>query len=152
MKEMEAFGERLFAKLGVSNEQNPLAAARALSWQRIIEVDHALNVEMGQQFVFMGPWNVAVDGWFMRDAPDDIFRAGKQNAVPLITLANLGEITGPGYVFAPQMIPGYVNLLSGQSKTTAKGYAGIFDQVPGNWRREGGISTHAWKCTTFSAP
>ncbi|MCJ7744114.1 MAG: carboxylesterase family protein [Dehalococcoidales bacterium] len=143
VKEMETYGEKLFAKLGVSKAPDPLAAARAISSDKIIEVDQALNVEMGPQFVFMGPWNIAVDGWFMPDAPANIFKTGKQNAVPLITLANLGELTGPGYVVAPQMIPGYVNLLSGESKAKVKGYAGIFDQVPANWRQEGGVSAHA---------
>jgi para-nitrobenzyl esterase len=140
---MEKFGEKLFAKLGIDKKKDPLAAARALSWEKIIEVDQALNVEMGPEFVFMGPWNIAVDGWFMPDAPANIFKTGKQNAVPLITLANLGELTGPGYVVAPQMIPGYVNLLSGENKAKVKGYAGIFDQVPTNWRQEGGVSAHA---------
>jgi para-nitrobenzyl esterase len=143
LKEMEKFGEKLFAKLGVSKEPDPLAETRALSWEKIIEVDQALNVEMGEQFVFMGPWNIAVDGWFMPDTPANIFKTGNQNAVPLITLANLGELTGPGYVVAPQLIPGYVNLLSGENEAKVKGYAGIFDQVPGNWRQEGGVSAHA---------
>ncbi len=40
------------------------------------------------------------------------------------------------------MIPGYVNLLLGEGKARVKGYAGIFDQVPGNWRQEGGVSSH----------
>ncbi len=141
-KDMEAYGERLFAKLGIDKEPDPLAAARALSWEKIIEVDQALNVEMGQQYVFMGPWNIAVDGWFMPDAPANIFKTGKQNAVPLITLANLGELSGTGFVVASRMIPGYVNLLCGQNKAHVKGYAGIFDQVPGNWRQEGGVSSH----------
>ena len=72
----------------------------------------------------------------------NIFKTGKQNAVPLITLANLGELSGTGFVVASQMIPGYVNLLCGQNKAHVKGYAGIFDQVPGNWRQEGGVSSH----------
>lgn len=142
VKEMESFGERLFAKLGVDKEKGPLAAARALSWEKVIEVDQAMNVEMGKEYVFMGPWNIAVDGWFMPEAPASIFKAGKQNAVPLITLANLGELSGTGFVVASQMIPGYVNLLLGEGKARVKGYAGIFDQVPGNWRQEGGVSSH----------
>jgi para-nitrobenzyl esterase len=143
LKDMEKFGEKLFAKLGIDKEKDPLSAVRALSWEKIIEDDQALNVEMGEQYVFMGPWSINVDGWFMPDAPANIFKAGKQNAVPLITLANLGELTGPGYVVAPQLIPGYVNLLSGENKAKVKGYAGIFDQVPGNWRQEGGVAAHA---------
>jgi para-nitrobenzyl esterase len=143
VREMETFGEKLFAKLGVDKDPDPLAAARAISWEKIIEVDQALNVELGQQYVFMGPWNIAVDGWFMPDAPANVFRAGKQNAVPLITLANLGELSGSGPIPGGQLIPGYVNLLNGQNTAHLKGYAGIFDQVPGNWRREGGVSSHA---------
>jgi len=143
VKQMEGFGEKLFAKLGIDKEKDPLAAARALSWEKVIEVDQATNVEMGKEYVFMGPWNIAVDGWFMPEAPATIFKAGKQNAVPLITLANLGELSGTGFVVASQMIPGYVNLLLGEGKAKVKGYAGIFDQVPGNWRQEGGVSSHA---------
>jgi para-nitrobenzyl esterase len=143
MRDLEVFGEKLFAKLGVDEEAEPLVAARALSWEKIIEVDQAMNVEMGPEFVFMGPWNVSVDGWFMPDTPPSIFKAGKQNAVPFIVVANLGELTGPGFVTHPQMVLGYINLLSGASKAKVKGYAGIFDQVPSNWRQEGGVSSHA---------
>jgi para-nitrobenzyl esterase len=41
------------------------------------------------------------------------------------------------------MIPGYVRLLSGTGKAGKRGYAAIFDQVPGNFREEGGVSAHA---------
>ena len=58
-------------------------------------------------------------------------------------IANLGELTGPGFIIMPQMIQGYVNLLSGAGKAGVKAYAGIFDQVPGNWRQEGCVSAHA---------
>jgi para-nitrobenzyl esterase len=143
MKEMEVFGEKLFAKLGVDKEPDPLAAARALSWEKIIEVDQALNVELGPEFVFLGPWNLANDGCFMPDSPPNIFKAGKQNAVPFIALANLGELTGPGFVMHPEMPRGYANLLSGVSQANVRGYAGVFDQVPSNWRREGAVSSHA---------
>ncbi len=141
--DLEAFGEKLFARLGINQEKDPLKAARAIPWEKIIEIDQALNVEMGPEWVFMGPWNLVEDGWLMPDTPTNIFLAGKQNAVPFMLIANLGELTGPGYVFVPQMVAGYVNLLSGASKAKVKGYAGIFDQVPGNWRREGGVASHA---------
>lgn len=143
INELAVFGEKLFAKLGVSKGTNQLAAARAINWEKIIEIDQALNIELSQQYVFMGPWTLAIDGWFMPDSPPNIFKAGKQNDAPLITLANLGELTGPGYVYAPYMIPGYVSLLSGMSKIKCRGYAGIFDQMPINWRKEGGVATHA---------
>jgi para-nitrobenzyl esterase len=143
LEDLEAFGERLFARLGVSGKEDPLAAARALSWEEIIEADQAMNVEMGEQYVFMGVWNIALDGWFMPDSPPNIFKAGKQNPVHYILLANMGELTGPGFLVAPQMVTGYVNLLSGAGQAGVKGYAGIFDQVPYNWRREGGVASHA---------
>jgi para-nitrobenzyl esterase len=143
MKDLEEFGEKLFNKLDVDKESDPLAAARAMSWEKIIELDQALNVEMGSQYVFMGPWNTAIDGWLMPDTPKNIFQSGKQNDVPFILLANLGEITGPGYVYAPTMPAGYIDLLSGACNIGGKGYAGIFDQVPVNWRKEGCVSSHA---------
>ena len=142
MQDLSEYGERLFAKLSIGDNQNALTAARVLSWEKIIEVDQALNVELGQQFVFRGCWNVAIDGWFMPDKPTNVFKSGNQNQVPFLTLANLGEITGPGIVFTPQYIPGYISLLSAASRSNAKGYAGIFDHVPSNWRQEGCVASH----------
>jgi hypothetical protein len=99
----------------------------------------------------MGPWNITGDGWFMPDEPGAVFKAGKQNRVPLITVANLGELSGRGPIPGGLMIPGYVNLLLGVAKAGAKGYAAIFDQVP----RIGGARVACplmlWNCTTFSA-
>jgi para-nitrobenzyl esterase len=146
MKDMETYGNELFAMLGVNKQKDPLAAARALPWQKIIEVDQALCVELGKKhgswFAFTGPWDLAMDGWVMPDTLTGIFKAGKQNPVPFIMFAILGELTGPGFVWKPEMIPDYVGLLSGASKVNVKGYAGIFDQVPGNWRQEGCVSSH----------
>jgi para-nitrobenzyl esterase len=147
MQDLEKFSDRLFARLGVNKSKDPLAAAREIPWQIIIEVDQTLNMEMGEQmgpwFVFSGPWNLVVDGWYIPDTLPEIFRTGKQNTVPFILLSNLGELTGPGYVWKPEIIPDYINLLVGARKAKVKAYAGIFDQVPGNWRQEGGNSAHA---------
>ncbi len=143
MKDLEEFGLKLFNKFGVDKESDPLIAARAMSWEKIIELDQALNVEMGPQYVFMGPWGIAIDGWLMPDTPKNIFQSGKQNNVPFILLLNLGEIPVPGNVRAPTMLPGYIDLLSGACNIGGKGYAGIFDQVPINWRQEGCPSAHA---------
>jgi para-nitrobenzyl esterase len=142
MQNLSEYGERLFTKLGIGNKQDALAAARAIKWRKIIEVDQALNVELGEQFVFRGSWNIAVDGWFMPDIPSNVFKSGKQNEVPFIALANLGELTGPGYLVAPKMIPGYVGLLSAASQSKAKGYAGIFNHVPHNWKQDGSVAAH----------
>ena len=143
LKEMEEWGEKLFVKLGVDKEPDPLAAARALSMEEVIEKSQAMNEELGGAYVFMGPWGITRDGWFMPDGPYDIIGNCNHNAVPLITCANLGELTGPGYVFAPEMIPGYVKLLAGAINGGKKGFAAIFDQVPGNFRDEGGVASHA---------
>ncbi len=82
-------------------------------------------------------------GGFYLIAPYDIFEKNKHNAVPIIACANLGELTGPGYVHVPEMVPGYVKLLNAANRGGVKGYAAIFDQVPGNFRKEGGVSAHA---------
>jgi para-nitrobenzyl esterase len=143
IKTLEDFGEKLFAKLGVGKEKDPLAAVRAIPWEKVVEVDQAMNVAMGAQFTFMGVWNLAADGCFLPEGPHKVFMAGKQNPVPFMLICNLGELKGPGYITMPQMVPGYVKLLSGAKPAGVKGYAGVFDQVPGNWRKEGGVSAHA---------
>jgi len=143
LKDMEEYGNRLFARLGVDKESDPLAAARAIQFEKIIEVSQAMNVEMGEKYVFMGPWGIVSDGWFLPDSPYNIIEKNEHNAVPIITCANLGELTGPGYVHVPEMVPGYVKLLNAANRGGVKGYAAIFDQVPGNFREEGGVSAHA---------
>jgi para-nitrobenzyl esterase len=87
-------------------------------------------------------WDSAIDKQFLTDAPVNIFGAGKQNPVPVITSANLGELTGPGMIVAPYLVPEYVNMLNGVSKAGQKGYACIFDRVPGKWKQEGCVSFH----------
>jgi para-nitrobenzyl esterase len=142
LKELEAMGEKFFAKLGINKEKNPLAAARALPWEKIIETDNTLTREL----VMLGPeglWEAGVDGWFLPDTPSSIFKTGKQNTVPLIVCANLGEVTGPGILVFPFLIPGYVDMLSSVSRAGQKGYAAIFDHVPAGWKQEGCVSTHA---------
>jgi para-nitrobenzyl esterase len=135
-------GERFFAKLGVDKEKDPLAAARALPWEKIIETDNTLTRELAM-LEPEGLWEAGVDGWFLPDTPSNIFKAGKQNAAPLIVCANLGEVTGPGVLVFPFLIPGYVDMLSSVSQAGQKGYAAIFDHVPAGWKLEGCISTHA---------
>ncbi len=143
MSEIEELGEALFAELGVDGEADPLAAARALPWETIIEADSALAVEAGGPYAVWGIWDLAIDGWFMPDSPLDIFQAGEQNAVPVIMGGNLGEITGPGMILMPGIIPDYVKMLSSASEVGVNGYAYIFDQLPSTWRQEGCVATHA---------
>jgi para-nitrobenzyl esterase len=143
LEDMEAAGEMLFSKLGVDKEPNPLEAVRAIPFEKILEAREAVLKELPEDLAQGGLDNSTVDGWFLPDSPLNIFRAGRQNAVPLITVANLGELTGPGGLMLPMLIPAYGNMLAGQIEAGSKGYAAIFDQVPSKWRKDGAVSTHA---------
>ncbi|MBN2058961.1 MAG: carboxylesterase family protein [Deltaproteobacteria bacterium] len=143
LKEMEELGIKLFAKLGVDKEEDPLKAARALPFEKIMEARDAMMKDLQGDRRSIGLDDSTVDGWFLPKTPLELFEAGGYNAVPLITVANLGEITGPGGLLLPQLIPAYVNMHDFQNKAGVKGYAAIFDQVPSKWRAEGAVSTHA---------
>jgi para-nitrobenzyl esterase len=138
-KDLEALGEKFFAMLGVDKDADPLKAARALPSAKIIEAEASLSKELKTDAM----WDLAIDGQFLTDLPANIFREGKQNPAPVITSANLGELTGPGMILMPFIIPDYVNILNGVNKAGQKGYASIFDQVPGKWKQEGCVSFHA---------
>ena len=142
LKDMENFGEKLFHKLGVDKAKDPMAAVRKLSWETIINTDQALNVEMGPEYLFMGPWQVVHDGWFLPDTLVDMFLTGKRNQVPYLVVANKGELTGPGSLIADMMIKDYLRLLNGKSTEKSRGYAAVFDQVPEGWKREGCVAAH----------
>jgi para-nitrobenzyl esterase len=143
LKEMEELGVKLFAKLGVDKEKDPLKAARALPFEKIMEAREAMMKDLQGDRRSIGLDDSTVDGWFLPKTPLELFKAGGYNAVPLITVANLGEITGPGGLLLPQLIPAYANMHEFQNKAGVKGYAAIFDQVPSRWRAEGAVSTHA---------
>ncbi|MDD5337807.1 MAG: carboxylesterase family protein [Dehalococcoidales bacterium] len=142
LKEMETFGERLFHKLGIDKEKDPLAAVRELPWETIINTDQELNTEMGPEYLFMGPWQVVHEGWFLPENLVDMFQNGRRNQVPYIVVANKGELTGPGSLIANMMIKDYLRLLTGQSTANSRGYAALFDQVPEGWKREGCVASH----------
>ena len=146
LKDLEAMGEKFFAKLGVDKKKDPLGAARALPWEKIMETDQALTKKL-DIVTGTGLWEAGVDGWFLPDTPSNIFQAGKVNVVPLIVCANLGELTGPGTLVFPFLIPAYRDMLSSVSKAGVKGYACIFGHVPAGWRNEGCVSTHAMELT-----
>jgi para-nitrobenzyl esterase len=143
LKQLEAVGEKVFAGLGVDNEADPLKAARAVPFEKILEAREAVLKTLPQDLAEGGFDNSAVDGWFLPDTPLKIFQEGKHNAVPLITMANLGELTGPGGLLLPMLIPAYGNMLLAQAEVGVPGYAAIFDQVPSKWRKNGAVSTHA---------
>jgi para-nitrobenzyl esterase len=140
LEEIEAVGQTLFAKLGVDKAQDPLAAARALPWQKLIQAEADITPVTDQP---VSMWDGASDGWVLPDTVANIFRAGQMNVASLITCANLGELTGPGVLVMPWIIPAYSSLLSAESKAGAKVFACIFDRVPEGWRSEGCVSAHA---------
>ena len=141
-KELEKYGEQFFDRLGIGVQENSLAAARALSWEKIVEVEQALNIELGRDYEFMGPWCLVQDGWFMPDSILNIFQTGKRNEVPFLTTADMGELTGPGLVIADTMVADYLVMLKSSGKPNSRGYAAVFDRVPDNWRREGCVAAH----------
>ncbi len=135
LKELEGRGEKVFAKLGVEEEKDPLAAARALPWQKVIEAGQAANAEAKIPF---GLWGSGVDGWFLHDSPPNVFKAGKQNVVPFIMGGNdPREFTAMGLVGA------YTNLCACAARAGGKGYVYAFDHVPAGWKKEGAWSGHA---------
>jgi para-nitrobenzyl esterase len=142
LKTLEAFGEKFFAKLGVDRERDSLTAARAISWGKIVEVEQALNTDLGPEYEFMGPWSLVQDGWFLPDSIFNMFQAGKRNEVPYLVISDMGELTGPGLVIADKMVADYITMLKASSKSGSKGYAAVFDRVPDNWRQEGCVAAH----------
>jgi para-nitrobenzyl esterase len=151
LKDMEALGERLFAKLGIDDEADPLAAARALPWEEIVDAEAALGQEIGETQAMWGVFDLAVDGWFMPDMPLNIFKANKQHAVPFIMGGTLGEITdkwgdelGLMPLRMPGIVPDYVVMFNSAKKMGIKSWAYIFAQVPSRWKKEEGmIAPHA---------
>jgi para-nitrobenzyl esterase len=116
LKNLKIFGERYFFKLGVEKEKDPLAAARTIPWEKIVESEQALNTELGPEYEFMGPWSLAEDGWFMPDSLLNIFQTGKRNKVPYLAVSDMGELTGPGLVIADTMIADYIDMQSPKYK------------------------------------
>lgn len=139
-EEIEAISQKLFAELGVNKEKDPLAAARAIPWEKIMEADKAITPVTGEPSHI---WDATVDGWFLPDTAENIFKSGKQNKASLITCANLGELTGPGMLVMPWIIPAYESMLASERKASMKVFACIFDQVPDGWSRQGCVSSHA---------
>jgi para-nitrobenzyl esterase len=139
LTKLEAMGDRFFATLGIDKAGDPLKAARALPWEKIMAVEDELVREL-RAYGHSEIWDITVDGWVLQDGPLNIFNAGRQNPVPFILLANLGEIFTPPGAF---LIPNYLTLFSGAAKAGVKAHAVIFDQVPAQWRKEGRYSCHA---------
>ncbi len=131
LKDAEALGEQLVAKLGIPENGDVLAALRATPYQQILDA----SAEMSKQVTASMPEaegvsvldNLVVDGWFMPDTPTNVFNAGKQNDVSLITCTNLGELTAEKTVIhLPYLIGAYTTRLTAVGKSGNKGYAALF--------------------------
>lgn len=142
LSETENDGKTLFKKLGIDpSVKDALEQARKAPWGKILEASPTMG-PLGGNDLPVSEWDAAIDGWVLPDSPKNIFRSGSCNAVPLIVSANLGELTGPGLLVMPVIVPAYVDMLESLSKLGRNGYACIFDQVPANWRKGGFVSVH----------
>jgi carboxylesterase type B len=145
LKDLASIGEKFFAMLGVDKEADPLKAARALPTAKILEAQVILDKELNKDN--FGLWDAAIDQQFLADHPKNIFSAGKQNPVPVIAGTTLGELTGSGMFVMPVLVPNSADMLKGVKKIGQKGYACIFDQVPGKWKQESCVSFHSLDLT-----
>jgi para-nitrobenzyl esterase len=143
LKVLEKFGERLFVKLGIDKDKDPLASARAIPCEKLIEFEQALNMDLGPAYKFLGPWDLTEDGWFISDSIFNVFKTGKQNGVPYLLVSNMGELTGPGLVVHDHGIVDNLKFLAAPGKASSRGYAVVFDQVPDSWKKEGCVAAHA---------
>jgi para-nitrobenzyl esterase len=135
LKDNEAIGEKLFARLGIADEADPIAAARALPVEKILDANYELCQE---EKVIIGIWDETVDGWLLPDNPLNMIKSGKYNAVPFIAGGNLGEATDDtSLLFLPNMIPLYLDMLTGAAITNTKAYAYIFNRVPEGRKKAG---------------
>jgi para-nitrobenzyl esterase len=138
LEEAEALGEQLVAKLGIPEDGDVLAALRATPYEQILQAGAAMSEELEQRAV--GSLNsVVVDGWFMPDTPTNVFKAGRQNDVSLITCANQGELAEETLSHG---LNAYVARLTAVSESGNKAYAALFSQVPSTWKAEGVLAFH----------
>ena len=137
IKDQEAIGAQLFAKLGVTT----LSEARALDWKTIEKANSELGAELNM-FTPAGPvWNYTVDGYVFPESHDKVIREGYHNAVPLLGVANYGEIFNARPTMLRQ-IPAYMDIFKGNIKAGAESFACVFGLVPNGWRKLGGTTGH----------
>jgi para-nitrobenzyl esterase len=143
LAEMEKKGEALFKRLGISPGGNSLEKARSIPFEKILQASQSMETPRKPGADPKPLWDATVEGWLLTQIPTDIFKSGSCNAVPLIAVANLGELTGPGPLVIPWLVQAYIGMLEAVSKHGHNGYACIFDQVPAGWKKEGCVSVHS---------
>jgi para-nitrobenzyl esterase len=137
LADQEAIGAKLFTKLGLET----LAEARALDWETVEKANTELGTELNM-FTPAGPiWNYTVDGYVFPESHDRVIKEGNHNAVPLLAVANYGEIFGTRPQITKQ-IKAYIDIFNGNIKASIDNYAAIFSLVPTGWRALGGVASH----------
>ncbi len=127
LAEAEKAGEKIVAKLGLTDSENVLEALRALSWEEIIKA--AADSEVGYRA------NLTVDGWVLPQSVHDTLSTGKQHDVPLIVGANEGE--------RRELEEGVPLLASLMSQTaSSKTYVYNFSHLPSGWREQSCVAFH----------
>ncbi len=139
LAEAEKDGAALFEKLGVKT----LEEARKVPWEKILEAGETLAAPNGPGGKPFPPWDSAIDGKLVPQKPMALYENGAINAVPFIACSCLGELTGPGMLVIPFLIPAYGKMMRAIGKAGFPRYAAIFDQVPAHFRRQGVVSFHA---------
>lgn len=86
---MEQVGERIARELGCDSAPDPIAALRATSPEKLIEVAQpAVGLfAKGTKFGWV------VDGWAVPDDPQKLWEQGRQHDVPFMTGSNADEAT-----------------------------------------------------------
>jgi para-nitrobenzyl esterase len=144
LEKVEDYGKTLFEKLGAKTPEE----ARRAPWDKITAASQTMHIPRKRTAgEMLPPWDAAIDGWLLTDIPENLFKSGNINAVPLIVMSTLGEVTNVPPLLIPFIIPDYINMIESVNKLGQKGYACIFDQVPANWRRDGFGSAHSTELT-----
>ncbi|RYF38541.1 MAG: carboxylesterase/lipase family protein, partial [Cytophagaceae bacterium] len=126
LQQSEAWGQQYFARLGVTT----LEQARTLPWEQLASVYRAMPAPPGG--------GVTIDGNFLPDTPLNMYATGRANAIPMLLMANLGELPESN-----DFIGFYTKALKSNADKGIQSYAAIFDQVPANWRTSGVRSIHS---------
>lgn len=127
LKDAEKIGVDLAEKLGITGTgPEALAALRALSWQEIILT--GLKAKYSADHT--------IDGWYLPESVSAIFKAGKQNDIPLIMGFTESDI--PDYA-----IQGVASVVSQMKMLKSPVYPYMFTYLPKNWKADGAKAWHS---------
>jgi para-nitrobenzyl esterase len=118
MESMDAVGEEIVRRLKIDDADDPLAALRAVSPQKLIDVAKPVRGLFGKGIKF-GP---VVDGWLIPDEPETLWQQGRQHDVPFMAGFNADE----GTVFLRKMP---IKLTRGYRFFIRRGFGDDADEV-----------------------